>query len=100
MGICSNHVNTCVFAGGTTADLRHNFTSSVANGEFTLHINPVSQVTAISFLVLFKMIAELEWTQSNAKQNKDKNRTPTRNVKYIKHQIDNSRTTALERTAA
>ena len=46
MGICSNYVNTCVLAAGTTADLRHNFTSSFANGEFTLHahINPVSQV--------------------------------------------------------
>ena len=30
------------------------------------------------------MIAELEWTQSNASQNKDKHRTPTNNGKYIK----------------
>ena len=44
MGICSNHENICIFAGGTTADLRHNFTSSVANGEFALRINPVSPV--------------------------------------------------------
>ena len=32
MGICSNHVNICIFAGGTTVDLRHNFTSSVGDG--------------------------------------------------------------------
>ena len=42
MGTCSNHINLCIPAGGTTANLRHNFTSSVANGEFTLRINPVS----------------------------------------------------------
>ena len=31
------------------------------------------------------MIAKLEWTQSNALQNKDNHRTPTNNGKYIKH---------------
>ena len=30
------------------------------------------------------MIAKREWTQSNAKQNKDKHRTPSNNGKYIK----------------
>ena len=30
------------------------------------------------------MIAKLEWTQSTAKQNKGKHRTPINYVKYIK----------------
>ena len=46
------------------------------------------------------MIAKLEKTQSNALQNKDKHRTPTTIGKHIKQQINNNRTTALERTAA
>ena len=44
------------------------------------------------------MIAKLERTQSNAQQNKY--RTPTVNGKHTKQQINNNRTTALERTAA
>ena len=38
---------------------------------------------ATSFILLFKMIAKLEWTQDNAYQNKDKHRTATNNGKYI-----------------
>ena len=55
---------------------------------------------ATSFLFLFKMIAKLEWTQSNAYQNKDKHRTHTKNGKYINQYINNNRNTAFERTAA
>ena len=43
------------------------------------------------------MIAKLERTQSNAQQNKDKHRISTTNGKHTKQQINNNRTTALER---
>ena len=46
------------------------------------------------------MIAKVERTESNAQQNKDKHRTPTTNGKHTKQQINNNRTTSLERTAA
>ena len=46
------------------------------------------------------MIAKLEKTQSNAQQNKDKHRTATPKRKHTKQQINNNRTTSLERTAA
>ena len=45
------------------------------------------------------MIAKLERTQINAQQNKDKHRTHNQ-WKPTKQQIDNNRTTALERAAA
>ena len=38
------------------------------------------------------MIAKLEWTQSNAQQNKDKHRNPTTNGKRTKQRITNNRT--------
>ena len=46
------------------------------------------------------MIAQLERTQSNAQQNRDKHRTPTINGKHTKQRINNNRTTPLEQTAA
>ena len=48
------------------------------------------------------MIAKLERTQSNinAQQNKDKHRIPKTNGMHTEQQINNNRTTALERTAA
>ena len=46
------------------------------------------------------MIAKLEWTQSNAYQNKDKHRNPTHNGNYIQRQIKKNRAPAQERTAA
>ena len=46
------------------------------------------------------MFAKLEWTQSNAYQNEDKNRPPTNNGKVIKQYINNNRIPALERTSA
>ena len=51
-------------------------------------------------MFLFKGIAKLERTQSNAQQNKDKHRTPTTHWKHINQQINNNKTTALQRTAA
>ena len=45
MVTCSNIKDYCVIIGGTSAYPRHNFTSSFANGEFTLRINPVSPGT-------------------------------------------------------
>ena len=56
--------------------------------------------TKTNSLFLFKRIAKLERTQSNAHQNKDKHRTPTTNVEHTKQHINNNRTTALEQTAA
>ena len=48
----------------------------------------LNKTSATSFL--FKMIAKLEWTQSNAYQNKDKHRNTTHNGNYIKQQIKNT----------
>ena len=45
----------------------------------------------------FKVIAKLERTQSNAQQNKQEPQQPIGNTKQ---QINNNKTTALERTAA
>ena len=46
------------------------------------------------------MVANLEKKQTNAQQNKDEHRNPTTIGKHTKQQINNNRTTALERTAA
>ena len=45
------------------------------------------------------MIAKLEWTYSKVQQNIEQLQTPT-NGSYNKQQVNNNRTTALERTAA
>ena len=58
------------------------------------------KATSFLSLFLFKMIAKLERTQSNALQNKDKHRTLTTNGKHTKQRITNDGTIALERTAA
>ena len=52
-----------------------------------------------SSLLPIKMIAKLEWTYSKVQQNIEQLQTPT-NGSYNKQQVNNNRTTALERTAA
>ena len=54
---------------------------------------------ATSFLFPVKIIAKLEWTQSNAQQNIEKN-TESHNGRNNQQRINNNRTTALERTIA
>ena len=55
---------------------------------------------ASSSLFPSENIAKLERTQSTVKQNKDLTLNPTNNGSNNKQWINNSRTTALERTAA
>ena len=45
MVTCSNAVDVCFIVGGSEAYPRHNFTSSISNGEFILRINPISPDT-------------------------------------------------------
>ena len=58
------------------------------------------QSKTTSSLFPIKMIAKLEWTQSNAQQNMEQLQNPTMGVTINNESIFNNRTTALERKAA